>query len=131
MLLNGKKVGYCAPVEYGDILTLGGVELFFTFRHSEQAALDRERKRPVKRVNPLGTLLFSDRISGGARSAVVFRWARRRHAVPVSFLALIAMTLFCYFLTRLLRRVAFELRRWYFLCTLGTAVTASSAPDQF
>lgn len=133
VLLNGKKVGYCAPVEYGDILTLGGVELvFFTFRHSEQAALDRERKRPVKRVNPLGTLLFLTefQVALGLQLCVSMGKALPP-AVPVSFLALIAMTWFCYFLTRLLRRVAFEVETLaFFLCTLGTAVTASSAPDQ-
>jgi cell division protein FtsW (lipid II flippase) len=133
VLVNGKKVGCCAPVEYGDVLTLGGVELvFFTFRHSEQAAIDRERKRPVKRVKPLGTLMLLTGFQVAVGLQLCISMGRALPpAVPFSFLALIAVTWLCYFLTRLLRRVAFEVETLaFFLCTLGIAVTATSAPEQ-
>jgi len=133
VLLNGKKVDCCAPVEYGDVLTLGGVELvFFTVRHSEQAAIDRERKRPVKRVKPLGTLMVLTVFQMTVGLQLCISMGKELPpAVPFSFLALVAMTWFCYILTRFLRRVAFEVETLaFFLCTLGIAVTASSAPEE-
>ncbi len=48
----------------------------------------------------------------------------------ICFAALILIMWCCYFLTRALRRVVFEIETIaFFLCSIGFAVTASSAPD--
>ncbi|WP_242941105.1 FtsW/RodA/SpoVE family cell cycle protein [Sporobacter termitidis] len=131
VLLNGVPVRNRAPVKNGDILTMGGVELvFFTISHPEQAAIEHERKRPGKVVRPFGTLLFLMlfQVALGLQLCISMD-AALPPAVPVSFVALIALTWLCYILTRTLRRVAFEVETLaFFLCSVGLAVTASAAP---
>jgi cell division protein FtsW (lipid II flippase) len=132
VLRNGKKVEERSVIENGDTLTLGGVELFFvTMGRKEHIALERDRIRPGKVFKPFSTLLFLSafQIALGLQLCISMD-AALPPSVPISFAALIVLTWLCYILTRLLRRVAFEIETIAFLLsTIGLAVAASSSPD--
>jgi cell division protein FtsW (lipid II flippase) len=131
--LNGKTIRNRTPVVHGDILTLGGIELvFFTLSPAEQAALEQTRERPGRHVKPSGTLMFltAFQVALGLQLCMALDKALPP-AVPICFLALIALTWLCYLLTRSMRRVAFEVETLAFLLsTIGLAVTATAAPDE-
>lgn len=131
VMLNGEKVTEKSQINNGDIVTLGGLELMFvTISKHEMAKLTKERVRPGRTIKTFSTLLYLTTFQivlglqlcisqGNALSA----------AVPLCFTAIIALTWLCYIVTRLLRRVAFEVETIaFFLCTIGLAVTASAAP---
>lgn len=131
VMLNGTKVTERAQLKTGDIISLGGVELvFIAISKYEQAAESEDRIRPGKLVRPLTTLFYLTlfQIALGLQLCISFDEALPL-AIPAAFLALIVFTWLCYLLTRLLRRVAFEVETIaFFLCTLGMGVAASSAP---
>jgi len=131
VMLNGKPVKERAAIKNGDLITLGGVELLFiTYGHSEQASIARERVKPGRAFKPVGTLIFltAFQLALGLQLCISMDKGLPP-AVPVSFLALIALTWFCYILTRTLNRVAFEMETIAFLlCSVGMAVTATAAP---
>jgi cell division protein FtsW (lipid II flippase) len=131
VLLNGKKVIDRAQVKTGDIITLGGVALvFIEISKYEQAEKTKERSRPGKDVRPSVTLFFLSlfQLTLGLQLCISYEEALPA-AVPVSFAALIILTWLCYILTRMMRRVAFEIETLAFLLsTIGLGVTASSVP---
>jgi len=51
--------------------------------------------------------------------------------LPLCFIAMIALTWICYFITRAMKRVAFEIETiGFFLSTIGLSVVASSSPPE-
>lgn len=131
VMLNGERITERAQIKTGDIITLGGVELvFIAISKYEQAMESEERIRPGKYVKPFTTLFFLTlfQITLCLQLCISFDEALPL-AVPVCFAGLIVLTWFCYLLTRLLRRVAFEVETIaLFLSTIGMSVAASSAP---
>lgn len=132
VLLNGKMITDRAIIKNGDLITLGGVDLaFVTVGAAEQETHTSERARPGKFVKPSATLalLTLFQIALGLQLCISMDSALPP-AVPLCFLALIALSWICYFLTRILRRVAFEVETLAFLlCTIGLGVTASAVPS--
>lgn len=136
VILNGKKIIDRALIKNGDIITLGGIELVFvTIGRLEQAVQAQERIRPGKIVKPFTTLIYLTlfQITLGLQLCISLEntlpSSAVQLAVPLCFTALIALTWFCYILTRILRRVAFEVETIAFLlCSIGLGITASSVP---
>lgn len=132
VILNGKEVMDRAQIRTGDIISLGGVELVFvSISKQEHAKLAKDRMRPGKFVKPSMTLIFLTlfQLVLGLQICISFNDALPP-AVPICFVALIALTWFCFLLTKILRRVAFEVETIAFLlCTIGLGVTASAVPE--
>jgi cell division protein FtsW (lipid II flippase) len=136
--VNGREVTDRASLKNGDIVSLGGVELVFvTLGQAEQVKHDKERAqhqkwdRLGKHAGPSGTLIYltAFQLALGLQLCIS-QDDTLPAAVPLSFLVLIALTWLTYIVTRLLRRSAFEVETIAFLlCSIGLAVTASSAPD--
>ena len=135
VVVNGKQVEgkEGMPVNSGDTIELGGVKLVFTAADNtdeyEQAVF---RTRPGRFYKQGTTLIFLTQfqlllglqLSISMGDALTFD-------LPLSFLALIAMTWAAYAVTRVLRRVAFEVETiGFFLSTIGLSVIASSAPNE-
>ena len=120
------------PVKTGDIIDLGGVELvFFSIDKEGEFKQASERTRPGRIIKQRNTLFFLTEfqlllglqlsISKGDDLTAI---------IPLAFLALIALTWLCYCVTRIMRRVAFEIETLaFFLCSIGISVTASSVPS--
>ena len=130
--LNGKYVAGSAALKNGDILVLGGAELVFVVMgKARQALRAKERERPGKDVRTSGTLLYltAFQVALGLQMCITYDDALPAN-IPLGFLALIALMWLSYIFTRILRRVAFEVETLaFFLCTLGLAVVATSAPE--
>jgi len=135
VVVNGKKIESDAgiPVNSGDKIELGGVELKFIAADNtdeyEQAA---SRTRPGQYYKQHSTLIYLTEfqlllglqlyISAGAAAT----WA-----LPFSFLALIVLMWGCYIFTRIMKRIAFEIETiGFFLSTIGLSVIASGSPDE-
>ena len=135
VMVNGEKIAGSdgAPIKSGDIICLGGVDLVFVAADKaneyEQAA---RRTRPGRVFRQRTTLIILTEfqlllglqlcISKGEELIV---------ALPICFFLLVAMTWACYFITRVMRRVAFEIETLgFFLCTIGMSVTASSSQTE-
>lgn len=132
VVLNGSRIEGDEPVNNGDVIILGGVELIFvTIGRVGQAKQARERTRPGESVKPQTTLVYltAFQVALGLQLCIA-QDQTLIPAVPLSFLALIALMWLTYIVTRMLRRVAFEVETLaFFLCTLGLAVTATTDPE--
>ena len=132
VLLAGRKVDGSAPITSGDILELGGAEfVFVALDKSEQARMSRVREKPGRDIRAAGTLAYLTAFQAALCLQLCIAYDETlTAAVPLSFLALSALTWLSYLFTRVMRRVAFEVETLaFFLSTLGLAVVASAAPD--
>jgi len=134
VLVNGKKAEGSGgvPVKSGDHIDLGGVRLIFIAADNtdeyEQAA---SRTRPGRFFKQRTTLVFLTEfqlllavqlcISVGEELTML---------IPLCFLALIIIMWISYFITRAMKRIAFEIETiGFFLCSIGLGVVASGSPD--
>jgi cell division protein FtsW (lipid II flippase) len=135
VVVNGRKIegadGY--PVKSGDAIELGGVKLIFTAADNtdeyEQAA---SRTRPGRFIKQRTTLVFVTEFQMllGLQLHIAAGDASNM-TLPLSFIALILLMWICYFFTRAMKRVAFEVETiGFFLCSIGLAVAASSTPSE-
>ena len=130
VLVNGKPVETQAPVAYGDVLGLGGVEtVLLPVSPEERARLHKEghRERPAP---PWGGLILLTVFQVlAALQLIVSQGENATALVPVTFLCLTAVMWMYVLVLRALHRVGFEMELiTFFLSTLSLAVTASSAP---
>lgn len=129
--INGQEITGKTPLRYGDILTVGGVDLEF-----QQAPLSRRMaeisgRRQSKPVSPWASLViltFFQLLT--ALQFAVSQGPDWNPQIPLAFFGLCCL-MWCYVCAlRALRRVGFEMEiTAFFLCTLSLAVTASSAPE--
>ncbi|WP_352408628.1 FtsW/RodA/SpoVE family cell cycle protein [Lawsonibacter hominis] len=129
--VNGAAVEGSAPVAYGDVLGLGGVETVLLPVSPEEKAQRRHRRRAAKPASPwLGLVLLTVFQVLCALQLILSAGAQATLNLPGAFLCL-SLVMWLYFLTmRLLRRVGFEMETIaFFLSTLSLAITASSAPS--
>ena len=135
VVVNGKKIESDdgIPVKSGDAIELGGVQLIFVAADNtdeyEQAI---SRTRPGRFYKQRTTLIYLTQfqILLGLQLFISMR-DRLNMALPVSFLALIILMWLCYFITRAMRRIAFEVETiGFFLSTIGLSVVATSAPTE-
>ena len=132
VIVNGKKVEGAdgVPIKTGDIIRLGGVDLIFvsTDRKSEVEQAEM-RTRPGRIFRQRTTLIFLTefQLLLGVQLCIS-KGETLTAAIPLGFFALITLTWMCYFITRAIRRVSFEIETLgFFLCTIGISVTASSS----
>ena len=131
VFVNGDRIREQSPVEYGDVISLGGVETVLLPVSPEEKQERRKRRLEVKPVSPWPSLILLTVfqiltclqliISEGVDAPV---------SIPVVFLCLI-LVMWAYFLIlRALRRIGFEMETIaFFLSTLSLAVTSSSNTD--
>ena len=130
--VNGAPVEGSAPLDYGDVLGLGGVETVLLPPTPEERQLRRQRLSRLERpVSPWVSLVLLTVLQLGAGlQFLISQGEEATGAIPLAFLGL-AGVMWLYFLTmRVLRRVGFEMEIIaFFLSTLSLSVTASSAPS--
>jgi cell division protein FtsW len=129
--VNGTHVEGEMSIKSGDVITLAGVDLVFVPLTKQEERIQAEsRRRPGRIIRPGGTLVFLTEFQVLMAAQLCIASIEDFHvAVPISFGILILIMWLCYIITRILRRVAFEVETIaFFLCTIGQAVTASSVP---
>lgn len=130
--VNGRVVEDSAAIKNGDVISLGGVQVVFVaISKTKEAEQAKRRTRPGKAVRPAGTLVYLTEFQLLLGLQLCISYGDDLDmAVPIGFLALIALTWLCYMVTRLLHRVAFEVETIaFFLSSIGFGITASSAPS--
>jgi len=135
VIVNGIKIEGKdgAQIKTGDVITLGGIELVLVTidkeSEYEQAAMRTKPGRFFKQRTTLWFLTEFQLLLGA--QLCIAKGDALTAAIPLGFLALIALTWGSYFVTRALRRVAFEIETiGFFLCTIGMSVTASSSEPE-
>ena len=126
--VNGRAVADSAPVQYGDVIGLGGVETVLLPLSPEEKAQRRQRRRAYRPVSPwLGLILLTVFQVLTAVQLTISEGENATAVIPLTFL-LLAGVMWLYFLVlRACRQVGFEMETIaFFLSTLSLAVTASS-----
>ena len=130
--VNGNEADLLDPVHDGDVLDFAGEELVFQeVSRDEREWLERRRTAPGRFVGPGVTLLILTLFQAFLTLEFTIS-AEDEYLMPIclAFLALIVLEWFCYLVMRSVRRTGFEPETIaFFLSTLGTAVAASSTPD--
>ena len=128
--INGQTVEGSAPVELGDVITLGGVPLVFlpqTAAEREELERLRRQERPAS-MWPSFLWLTVFQILACVQ-LVIAAGESASAAIPLAFLGLTAMMWIYAAVLRCSQCVGFEMETIaFFLSTLSLAVTASSAP---
>ncbi|MCL2425596.1 MAG: FtsW/RodA/SpoVE family cell cycle protein [Oscillospiraceae bacterium] len=134
VIVNGKKIegDIGVPVNSGDTIELGGIPLTFiaadnTDEYEQAVSRTKPGRYYKQRVTIAYLTLFQMFLALQLYIALDEQFSS---AVIYSFLALIILTWSCYIITRILKRVAFEIETiGFFLTTIGLSVTASSVPS--
>lgn len=128
--VNGEVVEGNAVIEYGDVLSLGGVETVLLSVSAEEKQAARKRRRASHPVSPwLGLIFLTAFQVATAIQLIIAAGDKATPVIPMVFLCLIAVMWAYFFFMRTIRRIGFEMETIaFFLSTLSLAVTASSAP---
>lgn len=128
--VNGKVVEGATPLDYGDVLGLGGVETVLLSVSAEEKENRRKRRRQSHPVSPwLGLIFLTLFQAATAIQLVIGLGDKATAAIPTTFLCLIGVMWGYFLFMRSMRRIGFEMETIaFFLSTLSLAVTASSAP---
>ena len=135
VVVNGKKIEGSdgAPVSSGDTIELGGVQLTFTAAdNTDEYEQSVSRTRPGRFFKQHTTLVFLTefQLLLGMQLCIAAGEALTM-TLPLCFLALIVLMWTCYFITRAMRRVAFEIETiGFFLSTIGLSVIATGSPAE-
>ena len=127
--INGEAVEHSAPVQLGDSITLGGVELMF-LPQTVDAQEKMEQKRRLERPAAIFPAFFFLTIFQVLTcfQLIVALGSEATAAIPMAFLGLTAVMWLYYCILRMAKCVGFELESIaFFLSTLSLSVTASSA----
>ena len=132
VLLNGKHVYSPAPLQPGDSIAVGGVELyFFPSNREDEARQAQKRTRPGRTVSAAGSLWLLTVFQ--ALTFLQFLPVRQETYFPkivIAFGALCALSWGLYGLYRAMQRTAYELETLVFLLiTVGFAVMSAYAPS--
>lgn len=128
--INGEELEGSAPMPYGGVLSLGGVETVLLPVSAEEREERRKRRRASHPASPwLGLIFLTLFQLATAVQLIIALGDRATPAIPAVFLSLSGV-MWAYFLfMRAIRRIGFEMETIaFFLSTLSLAVTASSAP---
>ena len=126
--VNGRAVADSAPVQYGDVIGLGGVETVLLPLSPEEKAQRRQRRRAYRPVSPwLGLILLTVFQVLTAVQLTISEGAGATAVIPLTFLLLTGVMWLYFLVLRACRQVGFEMETIaFFLSTLSLAVTASS-----
>ena len=126
--VNGTPVSGEAPVQYGDVLGISGVETVLLPLSPEEQASRRKSRRRAKPVSPwLGLVLLTVLQVLAALQLIISEGENATVVIPLTFLCLSGVMWFYFLTLRALRRVGFEMETIaFFLSTLSLAVTCSS-----
>ena len=131
VFVNKGRVEGSAPVEAGDIITVGGADMVFMPLGKAGERIQAEnREKPGRDIRPSGTLailtLFQVLL---ALQFFASGKVAESGLIPIGFAALTGIMWLTFIFTRLMRRRAFEVESLAFmLTTVGFSVTATSAP---
>lgn len=131
VFVNKSRVEGSAPVEAGDIITVGGADMVFMPLGKAGERIQAEnREKPGRDIRPSGTLailtLFQVLL---ALQYFASGKVAESGLIPIGFAALTGIMWLTFIFTRLMRRRAFEVESLAFmLTTVGFSVTATSAP---
>jgi len=135
VIVNGKKIESAEGVQIssGDTIELGGIGHTFIAADNtdeyEQAASRTKPGRFFKQATTLFYLTLFQMLLG--MQLCIAAGDELTMTLPLSFLAIILLTWTCYIVTRILRRVAYEIETLgFFLSTIGLAVIASGSPAE-
>ncbi len=126
---QGRKIEGPTVVQTGDVLNFGGIETVFISK-----ALDVEQSEVVEDADSVKqrspgftlTLLTAFMLLLGVQLCIA-KGTSLNVEVPLAFIVLIALMWLCYFLTRALGRVGFEIEMLaFFLSSLNFMVAADS-----
>ena len=126
--VNGKEIDAAAPVRYGDVLALGGVETVLLPLSPEEKAKRRESRRRSRPVSPwLGLVLLTVFQVLAALQLTISEGEGATAVIPLTFLLLTGVMWLYFLVLRAVRRVGFEMETIaFFLSTLSLCVTCSS-----
>ena len=126
--VNGRAVADSAPVQYGDVIGLGGVETVLLPLSPEEKAQRRQRRRAYRPVSPwLGLILLTIFQVLTAVQLTISEGENATAVIPLTFLLLTGVMWLYFLVLRACRQVGFEMETIaFFLSTLSLAVTASS-----
>ena len=126
--VNGRAVADSAPVQYGDVIGLGGVETVLLPLSPEEKAQRRQRRRAYRPGSPwLGLILLTVFQVLTAVQLTISEGAGATAVIPLTFLLLTGVMWLYFLVLRACRQVGFEMETIaFFLSTLSLAVTASS-----
>ena len=126
--VNGRAVADSAPVQYGDVIGLGGVETVLLPLSPEEKAQRRQRRRAYRPVSPwLGLILLTVFQVLTAVQLTISEGAGATAVIPLTFLLLTGVMWLYFLVLRACQQVGFEMETIaFFLSTLSLAVTASS-----
>ena len=132
ILLNGQRVDGPVPLEHGDVIAVGGVELyFFPAGTQEEAALAEQRAKAGRAVSAAATLWLLTGFQGLALVQLLTSFTTEDYLpILVGFGGLCAAMWLLYAVYRLWKRTAYELETLSFLLTtIGFAIAAAYAPS--
>lgn len=132
ILLNGQRVDGPVPLEHGDVIAVGGVELyFFPAGTQEEAALAEQRAKAGRAVSAAATLWLLTGFQGLALVQLLPSFTAENYLpILVGFGGLCAAMWLLYAVYRLWKRTAYELETLSFLLTtIGFAIAAAYAPS--
>lgn len=132
ILLNGQRVDGPVPLEHGDVIAVGGVELyFFPAGTQEEAALAEQRAKAGRAVSAAATLWLLTGFQGLALVQLLPSFTAEDYLpILVGFGGLCAAMWLLYAVYRLWKRTAYELEMLSFLLTtIGFAIAAAYAPS--
>ena len=128
--VNDRPVREACPLNAGDKVTVGGVDLFFFPAGEEELRRQaRSRKRPGRDIKPTPTLIALSAFQGLLLlQLLISKGDEYGISLFLCFAALTLSMWLLYLIYRLFRRTGFELESLaFFLTTLCLCVTASSA----
>ena len=132
ILLNGQRVDGPVPLERGDVIAVGGVELyFFPAGTQDEAALAEQRAKAGRAVSAAATLWLLTGFQGLALVQLLPSFTAEDYLpILVGFGGLCAAMWLLYAVYRLWKRTAYELETLSFLLTtIGFAIAAAYAPS--
>ena len=126
--VNGKPVTGATPVQYGDVLAVGGVETVLLPLSPEEKAKRRESRRRYRPVSPwLGLVLLTVFQVLAALQLFISEGEGASPMILITFLCLTGVMWLYFLILRALGWVGFEMETIaFFLSTLSLSVTCSS-----
>lgn len=131
ILLNGQRVDGPAPLEHGDVIAVGGVELyFFPSDTKQEVQLAEQRAKAGRAVSAAATLWLLTGFQALTLIQLLPSFTAESYLpILVGFGGLCAAMWLLYAVYRLWKRTAYELEILSFLLTtIGFAIAAAYAP---